>query len=102
MPDQKPNHQKPAPESDLNDTPPPDDETSSEPITLTSETSDTVETEEESTAPIADEESETEANQELAEQDTISKGDYWLNFKSSMLLAMLEMMGNLQLQTAVI
>ena len=42
------------------------------------------------------------ANQELAEQDTISKGDYWLNFKSSMLLAMLEMMGNLQLQTAVI
>ena len=62
IPDQKTNNQKPARESDPNDTPPSDDGTSSEPISLTSETEtrDTVETEEESTAPIAHEESEIE------------------------------------------
>ena len=104
MLDQKTNNQKPAQESDPNDTPTSDDENSGEPISLTSETEtrDTVEAEEESTAPIAHEESATEAHQELAEQDTISNGDYWSNFKSSILLAMLEMMGNLQVQTAEI
>ncbi len=108
MPDQKTNNQKPAPESEPNDTPTSDDETddgtSSESISLTSktETRDTVETEEESTAPIAHEESEIEANQELTQQEIVTNANYWSNFKSSMLLAMLEMMGNLQVQTAEI
>ena len=108
MPDQKTNNQKPAPESEPNDTPTSDDETddgtSSESISLTSETEtrDTVETEEESTTPIAHEESEIEANQELTQQEIVTNANYWSNFKSSMLLAMLEMMGNLQVQTAEI
>ena len=104
MPDQKTNNQKPTQESDPNDTPTSDDENSGEPISLTSETEtrDTVEAEEESTAPIANEESEIEANQELTQQEIVTNANYWSNFKSSMLLAMLEMMGNLQVQTAEI
>ncbi len=105
MPDQKTNNQKPAQESDPNDTPTSDDENSSgEPISLTSETEtrDTVETEEESTTPIAHEESEIEANQELTQQEIVTNANYWSNFKSSILLVMLEMMGNLQVQTAEI
>ncbi len=104
MPDQKTNNQKPAPESEPNDTPTSDDENSGEPISLTSETEtrDTVEAEEESTVPIVHEESEIEANQELTQQEIVTNANYWSNFKSSILLVMLEMMGNLQVQTAEI
>ena len=61
-----------------------------------------MEAEEESTAPIANEESEIEANQELTQQEIVTNANYWSNFKSSILLVMLEMMGNLQVQTAEI
>lgn len=88
-------------ESDLNDTPPPGDETSSESISLTSEIeteiSDTGEAEGESPTKIANEESEIEET-----SHEFTNADYWSDFKSSMLLAMLELMGNLQVQPAKI
>ncbi len=97
-----PNPKKSATESEPNNTPPPNDETSSESKILTSETDtdtrDTLDTEAESTTPILPDESETKTNQEFTNGETIANCGYWSDFKSSMLLTMLELMGNLQMQ----
>ncbi|MDJ0569997.1 MAG: hypothetical protein QNJ53_13255 [Pleurocapsa sp. MO_192.B19] len=85
---------------------PPGDETASEPKSSTSETetdaNDTLETEAKSTTPIPDDESEIETHQEFSNGETITKAGYWSDFKSSMLLTMLQLMGNMQVQTAEI
>ncbi len=106
IPDQKTSSKKPATKSDLNDTPPADNETFSDSKSLTSEieagTRDTLETEVESTTPIADGESEPETHQEFSNGQTVIEAGYWSTFKSSMLLTMLQLMGNMQVQTAEI
>ena len=92
--------------SDLSDAPPPHDETAFEPKSLTSETKtdldikDTLEAEAESTITIADDQSEIETDLEFTNGGTIAKAGYWSNFKSSMLLIMLQLMGDPQVQTA--
>ncbi len=103
---QKTRKKKQAKESDLNDKPPSGGNNLSEPISLPSETeiktSDNLETEEESTTPIAHDESEIEGDREFTQKEAIINADYWSNFKSSILLTMLQLMGNLQVQTAEI
>lgn len=90
--------------SDVNETPSADAESASEPISLTpktaTETNETLKAEEESTTPIVPEASEIDTEQKFLQQAKIISSDYWSNFKSSMLLGMLKLIGNLQAQTA--
>ncbi len=92
--------------SDLNDVPPSGDESASESVSLTSkpdtDTSDLVEEAAEATTPITNDESETETPQEFAKPETTDHAGYWSNFKSSMMLTMLQLMGGMPVHTAKI
>lgn len=97
------NQQETEIKSDVNDRLPPGDGSASKQVLSTShtetETKDNLPEETESTTPISEEESETETNQEFTNQQIITNAGYWSDFKSSMLWTMLELMGNLQVQT---
>ena len=89
IPDQTTENDQATIESDLNDNAPPSDENSSK-----------VEIEAESSKTNTDDESLRETDQEFTNEEKTIKAGYWSNFKSSMLLTMLHLMGNPQVQTA--
>ena len=103
IPNQKTKDRQPTIKSDLNNTASPETETSSEPKSSTSETeTGTSDADTSKATPIADDESESSTHQEFTTPRIITKSDYWSNFKSSILLTMLQLMGNRQVQTAEI